>query len=488
MQNSSQGGPLRVLIVGAGFGGLGMAIQLRKAGIEDFLLLEKGDEIGGTWRDNGYPGAACDVPSHLYSFSFEPKADWSRKFAPQAEILAYLRHCAAKYGLRRQIRFGCEVEGAVFDEASGTWEVHSRAGERFRARALVSACGQLNRPAWPTIPGLETFQGELFHSARWNHRYDLAGKRVAVIGTGASAIQFVPQIAPQVARLTVFQRSAPYVIRKPDRAYRSWELALMRRLPALQKVDRLLTYIHHESRALAFTVFPSLMRLMRGRFERHLRRGIADPELRRRLVPDYPLGCKRILISNDFYPALERPNVALEDGGIREVAADAVITRDGRRIEVDAIILGTGFTATDFLAPMRIRGLAGRDLNEAWREGAEAYLGISVTGFPNLFVLYGPNTNLGHNSIIYMLESQFPYVLDGIRALQGVRYLDLKPEVQRRFNQRLQREVRHTVWEQGCTSWYKTADGRNTTNWPGFTFTYRQLTRRLELDRYECTR
>ncbi|MGC8115719.1 flavin-containing monooxygenase [Metapseudomonas otitidis] len=489
MTNTSpSGAPLRVLIIGAGFGGIGLAIQLLKAGIRDFQILEKGDDVGGTWRDNSYPGAACDVPSHLYSYSFEPKADWSRKFAPQAEIFAYQRHCADKYGLRPHIRFGCEVAEATFDEGGGTWQVRSTAGETFRARALVSACGQLNRPAWPKVPGLERFRGALFHSARWDHGYSLEGKRVAVIGTGASAIQFVPQIAPKVARLSLFQRSAAYVIHKPDRAYRPWELALMRRLPALQKVDRLLKYVQHESRVLAFSVFPPLMKLMRARFHRHLARGIADPVLRQRLVPDYPLGCKRILISNDFYPALDRDNVEVVDCGISEVTEDAVIARDGRRIEVDAIILGTGFTATDFLAPMTLRGRGGRDLNEAWRDGAEAFLGISVSGFPNLFMLYGPNTNLGHNSILYMLESQFRYVLDGIRALDGLRYLDLKPDVQHRFNQRLQQAVRHTVWEQGCQSWYKTADGRNTNNWPGFTFTYRRQTRRLELEHYDCVR
>ncbi|WP_044875295.1 NAD(P)/FAD-dependent oxidoreductase [Pseudomonas sp. LFM046] len=488
MHNSSQPAPLHVLIIGAGFGGLGLAIQLQKAGIQDFLILEKGSDVGGTWRDNSYPGAACDVPSHLYSFSFEPKADWSRKFAPQQEIFGYQRHCADKYGLRRHIRFGCEVAEAEFEASIGTWTVSTRAGERFRARALVSACGQLNRPAWPRIAGLDGFKGALFHSACWDHDYSLEGKRVAVVGTGASAIQFVPQIAPKVAKLSLFQRSGAYVIPKPDRAYRPWEQALMRRLPWLQKVDRLLKYIQHESRVLAFSVFPPLMKVLHLAFRQHLARSIADPALRDRLVPDYPLGCKRILISNDFYPALARPNVEVIDSGIREVTEHAVVTLDGQRHEVDAIILGTGFTATDFLAPMSIRGLEGRDLNQAWQEGAEAYLGISVSGFPNLFILYGPNTNLGHNSIIYMLESQFPYVLDGIRALTGLRYLDLKPEVQRRFNQRLQQDVRHTVWERGCSSWYKTADGRNTNNWPGFTFSYRRQARRLELDHYECAR
>ncbi|RJG13452.1 NAD(P)/FAD-dependent oxidoreductase [Pseudomonas cavernicola] len=482
--------PLRVLIIGSGFGGMGLAIQLQKAGISDFLLLEKAAEVGGTWRDNRYPGAACDVPSHLYSFSFEPKTDWSRKFAPQAEIFAYLKHCSDKYGLRGQIRFNTEVAGAEFDESLGLWRVTSVAGEVFTAQALVSACGQLNRPAYPRIPGLQTFQGEAFHSARWNHAYDLRGKRVAVIGTGASAIQFIPEIAPQVAQLHLFQRSAAYVIAKPDRAYRPWELAVMRRLPGLQKLDRMLKYIQHESRVLAFSTFPPLMRLMKFAFRLHLARGIKDSGLRHQMTPDYPMGCKRILISNDYYPALARPNVAIVNDGISAVTERGVVTADGREREVDAIIYGTGFAATDFLAPMQIKGLGGRELNQAWKEGAEAYLGISVSGFPNLFILYGPNTNLGHNSIIYMLESQFPYVLSCIKQLaaQGLRYLDVKPAVQQAFNQRLQKVIHHSIWEQGCTSWYKTAAGKNTNNWPGFTFTYRQHTRAPELKHYDCIR
>ncbi|MGH8435204.1 MAG: flavin-containing monooxygenase [Pseudomonas sp.] len=482
--------PLRVLIIGSGFAGMGLAIQLQKAGISDFLLLEKGAEVGGTWRDNRYPGAACDVPSHLYSFSFEPKTNWSRKFAPQAEIFAYLKHCADKYGLRRKIRFNTEVAGAEFDESAGLWRVTSVAGEVFIAQALVSACGQLNRPSYPRIPGLQTFQGEAFHSARWDHAYDLRGKRVAVIGTGASAIQFIPEIAPQVAQLHLFQRSAAYVIAKPDRAYRPWELAVMRRLPGLQKLDRMLKYIQHESRVLAFATFPPLMRVMKLAFRLHLARGIQDSVSRRQLTPDYPMGCKRILISNDYYPALARPNVEIVTEDISAVTARGVVTADGREREVDAIIYGTGFAATDFLAPMQIRGLGGRELNQAWQEGAEAYLGISVSGFPNLFILYGPNTNLGHNSIVYMLESQFPYVLGCIQQLaaQGLRYLDVKAGVQQAFNLRLQKAIHHSIWEQGCTSWYKTVAGKNTNNWPGFTFTYRLQVRAPELKHYDCTR
>lgn len=342
--------PLRVLVVGAGFAGLGLAIRLRQAGIDDYLVLEKAADVGGCWRENRYPGAACDVPSHLYSFSFEPKADWSRKFAPQAEILDYLRHCADKYRLREKIRFHCEVEEARFDAGSGEWQVRCADGQTLRARALVCATGQLSRPLLPRLPGLERFQGPAFHSANWDAEVELAGKRVAVIGTGASAIQFVPRIAPQVQRLSLFQRSAPYVIAKPDRTYADWERRLKARWPWLQRLDRGLKYLHHESRMLAFATFPALMKVMRLSFHRHLHRQIADPQLRARLVPDYPLGCKRILISNDYYPALARSNVELVDTGIREVTEDAVVGRDGRRHEVDAIIFGTGFAATEFLA------------------------------------------------------------------------------------------------------------------------------------------
>ncbi|WP_152222505.1 NAD(P)/FAD-dependent oxidoreductase [Pseudomonas sp. SCB32] len=491
MTNTSPGSAaVRVLIIGAGFASLGLAIRLKQAGIDDFLILEKAADVGGCWRENRYPGAACDVPSHLYSFSFEPKADWSRKFAPQAEILDYARHCADKYGLRERIRFHCEVSAASFDEAAGEWRVTCANGEELRAQSLVCALGQLSRPLIPHLPGIERFQGKAFHSAQWDDEAKLQGSRVAVIGTGASAIQFVPQVAPKAAELLLFQRSAAYVIPKPDRPYAAWERRLKARLPWLQRLDRGLKYVQHEARALAFTVFPALMKMMRLSFHRHLHRGIPDADLRARLEPDYPLGCKRILISNDYYPALARSNVKLVDTGIREVTEDAIVTRDGQRHPVDTIIYGTGFAATEFLAPMRVQGLGGRELNQAWKEGAEAYKGISVSGFPNLFILYGPNTNLGHNSIIYMLESQFPYVLGCLQRIrrEGLKYLDVKPQVQQRFNQHLQHELRQTIWERGCNSWYKTASGRNTVNWPGFTFRYRQQTRQPEFADYDCIR
>ena len=491
MQNdSSTTAPLRVLIIGAGFGGIGLAIQLQKAGQDDFLILEKAAEVGGTWRDNHYPGAACDVPSHLYSYSFEPKADWSRKYAPQAEIHGYIRHCVDKYGLAPRIRCNTEVSHAEFDEAQGLWQVHTRCGKTLHARSLVTACGQLSRPAYPRIDGLEQFAGPAFHSAHWRHDVELKGKRIAVIGTGASAIQFVPQIQPLASQLSLFQRSAAYVIPKPDRPYRAWELALFRRLPFLQRLDRWRLYLQHEARAVAFTRVPALLQLFRGSFQRHLRRGVSDPAKRAQLQPDYPLGCKRILISNDYFPALNQANVDIVGTPITAIEANGVRTADGRLHEADVLIYGTGFAATDFLAPMQIRGLGGTELNAAWRSGAEAYKGISVSGFPNLFILYGPNTNLGHNSIIYMLESQFRYVLACLRVLdeQGLRYLDVKAPVQARYNQQLQAAEEHTIWAQGCTSWYLNAAGKNTVNWPGFTFTYRYLTRAPELSDYVCTR
>ncbi len=488
--NSPAGAPLCVLIIGAGFAGVGLAIQLKKQGIDDFLILEKASSVGGTWRDNHYPGAACDVPSHLYSFSFEPKTDWTRKFAPQAEIFAYIQQCVDKHQLASKIRCNSEVASAEFEQASGLWQVIDKDGKHYQAHALVSACGQLNQPAYPKIPGLESFVGEAFHSARWNHAYDLTGKRVAVIGTGASAIQFVPEIVSKVQHLTLFQRSAAYVISKPDRPYKRWELALLRRWPWLQQLDRGLKYVQHEVRALAFIHFPALMKLFQLSFQRHLAAAISDPERRLQLQPDYPLGCKRILISNNYFPALAQANVTIVNQAIQAITPHAVVTADGREHPVDALIYGTGFAATDFLAPMQIKGLNGIDLNQAWRDGAEAYKGISVSGFPNLFLLYGPNTNLGHNSILYMLESQFAYVLKCLQALQQqrLRTMDVKPQVQQRFNQHLQQAIRHSIWDQGCTSWYKNAVGKNTNNWPGFTFTYRQQTRRLELADYDCTR
>lgn len=475
-----------IAIIGTGFAGLGMAIQLKTAGFGDITIFEKADDVGGCWRDNSYPGAACDVPSHLYSFSFEPKTDWSRRFAPQPEILQYLRDTAEKYDVRRHIRFRTEVSVATFDEAAGRWHIELFDGTTHDADVLIAGTGQLNRPAYPRIPGIETFAGAMFHSARWNHEYDLAGKKVAVIGTGASAIQFVPQIAPRVAELKLFQRDAAHVIPKPDYAYPWLARKAFANIPGLQRVSRWATYWQLEPRAAAFTRFPQLMVPIKARFRRHLRNHVTDKALRDKLTPKDPIGCKRILISNDYYGALVRPNVEVVATGITEIRQDGLVTDDGAFHGVDAIILGTGFQATDLLAPMHITGRDGVVLRDAWRGGAQAYLGVSVAKFPNLFVLYGPNTNLGHSSIVFMLEAQIGYVMQAVRRLAAgdAAWLDVRAEVQDAFNAKLQQRIRATVWNQGCSSWYKTASGANPINWPGFTFEYRHRTRRLNESDY----
>jgi cation diffusion facilitator CzcD-associated flavoprotein CzcO len=467
-------GPLSVVIVGAGFGGIGMAIRLRRAGVRDVTVLEKGADLGGTWRDNVYPGAACDIPSILYSFSFERRRDWSRRYPPQEEILAYLRDCAAKY--RIEPRFGTEVEEAVFDADGGRWRIRTTAGEELTARVLITACGQLNRPAYPQVPN--AFGGTAFHSSRWDHACDLTGKRVAVVGTGASAVQFVPHVAARAARVHVFQRTPPYVLDKGDRAYTPWERRLRRWVPGLRTLSRARTYLRLEARGLAFITAPRLMAGAAAAFRRRLAEQVPDRELREALSPDHVMGCKRILLSDDYYAALNRPGVELVTDPIERISERGVVTADGREREVDAIIYGTGFRTQAFVAPMTIRGLSGRELNETWRDGAEAYLGITVSGFPNLFLIYGPNTNLGHNSIIYMLESQFSYIVGCVRALTRARYIDVRPDVQDAFNRRIQRGFRGTVWASGCMSWYMTADGKIVNNWPGFTFSYRRATRR----------
>lgn len=475
-----------VAIIGSGFGGLCMAIRLKKAGIDSFVILEKAGSVGGTWRDNTYPGAACDVQSHLYSYSFEPKHDWTRKFGMQAEIRQYMEDCVRKYGLASHLRFHQEVVSADFDRADGRWKITTATGTELRAQTLVTACGQLNRPATPTLKGIENFRGKVFHSARWDHDYDLNGKSVAVIGTGASAIQFVPEIVPKVKALSLFQRSGAWVIPKADRPFKRFEQTLFDKLPAFDRVYRTMIYLKNESRAIAFTRFGSLLELW-GWQSRWIARQVKDPVKRKKLIPDYKVGCKRLLLSNDWFPALNHDHVDVVTDGIDHVEADAIVTRDGKRHVAETIIYGTGFHATDFLAPMKVRGLDGVDLNDVWRDGAEAYKGICVSGFPNLFMLYGPNTNLAHSSIVFMLEAQVNYALKGIRAVidRKLKFIDVKPARQDAYSTHIQSRLKGGVWDSGCTSWYKTASGKNTANWPGFTFSFRLMTRDIDLDDYE---
>jgi cation diffusion facilitator CzcD-associated flavoprotein CzcO len=475
----------RVVVVGAGFGGIGMAAALRQAGIEDFLVIDRADDLGGTWRDNTYPGLACDVPSNLYSFSFRPSR-WSRRFPPREEILGYLRTMADEQGLGPRIRFGSGVAAAEFDERRAVWNLVLEGGGTLQAGAVVSAVGQLNRPRLPDIAGRDDFAGPWWHSARWDHGVDLAGRRVAVVGTGASAIQFVPEVAKAAAHLDVYQRSAPYVLPKSDHLYGHAQQVLFERFPAVRKADRLRIFLYGELLTSGFVLSPKFLAAPMQMWRRQLRTQISDPRLREKCVPDYVMGCKRVLFSNDWYPTLARPHAELVTEPVERIAGDGVITADGTHRPADVIIYGTGFKTLDFLAPMSVTGPGGRRLEDAWREGAEAYLGITVSGFPNFFMLYGPNTNLGGNSIIYMLEGQIAYVLAAIQALEGesLDWLDVRPEVQSSFSAWVSTASRTSVWESGCHSWYTTASGRNTNNWPDHTFLYRHRVRRFDLARY----
>jgi len=482
---SRQSAAPRIVIVGGGFAGIGMAIRLRRMGVDSFTIYEAGDTPGGTWRDNTYPGAACDVPSHLYSFSFEPNPTWSRTYGTQQEILAYLLHCARKYDVERFIRCRARVAAARFDDARGVWAVDvdlDGTRQTVEADLLIAASGPLSRPSMPDIPGLDRFAGTLFHSARWNHDYPLDGRRVGVIGTGASAIQFVPQIQPRVAHLSIFQRTAPWVLPRRDRAIAPRMQRLFARVPFVQRVVRSAIYWQLESRVPAFIVNPQLMQGSMKFAHDYLARKIADPALREKLTPDYLPGCKRLLLSSDYYPALAQPNVDLVTTAIREAVADGVVTADGVHRPLDAIVCGTGFRFNDADAPFTIVGERGADLGAAWRrDGPEAYLGTTIAGFPNLFLLAGPNTGLGHSSMIFMIEAQIRYVADCLRALRrnGARTMTVRADAQRAFNATLQRDLARTVWQSGCRSWYQTKSGRNTALWPGFTFSFRHRTRRV---------
>ena len=476
----------RITVVGTGFSGLCMGVKLRAQGEEDFVLLERAGDVGGTWRDNTYPGCACDVESHLYSFSFEPNPNWSRLYAPQPEIFAYLKHVATKYDLLRHVRFHAKLVGARYDEARQLWVVTAEDGRVFESEVLVSGMGGLSNPAIPDIPGMATFAGKAFHSATWDHGHTLDDQRVAVIGSGASAIQFVPAIAPKVGKLTYFQRTPPWVVPKMDRPIRPDETADFAANPWRQRMARTRLYWTLEARFLAFKFKPEWMNLVAKVGKHRIRKHIKDPALQAKLTPDYTPGCKRLLISNEYYPALARTNVEVVTEGIREVVPQGVVTQDGRLHEVDTIIFGTGFKVQDPIPPGTVFGRGGRDLAEVWQHGPEAHMGIAVAGFPNFFMLMGPNTGLGHNSMVFMIESQAHYIVEALKAMKehGVKAIDVKPQVQRRFVDGVQEELQRTVWQSGCKSWYLNEQGRNTAAWPGFTFAYRLKTRRFKLSQY----
>lgn len=468
-----------VAIVGAGFGGLCMAIRLERAGIRSYTVFEKAGDLGGTWRDNSYPGAGCDIPSHLYSYSFEKYSSWTRRYPEQPEILGYLEHCADKYRVREKIRFRTEVRRAEFD-GSG-WQVTTATedgGERTeRFDVVVMGVGQLNRPRMPDIPGMSDFEGVSFHSSRWNHEHDLTGRRVAVIGNGSSAAQFIPRVAERAGHLHVFQRTPNWVIPKPDATFGPLVRFAFHYVPGLQRAYREWIYRYAEG-----TLYPALAQgwsegLLKQRALRHLRDQVPDPELRARLTPDYPPGCKRVVIDSSFYPALIRPNVSLVTDKIVRITPGGVETTEGS-YEVDTIVYGTGFRSTEFLAPMEVFGRDGLSLEERWKDGAEAYLGISLPAFPNLFMLYGPNTNLGHNSIVFMIECQVNHIMACLPYLAGHGPIEVRPEAMAAWRRQLDAAMSRMVWGEGCQSWYKTADGRVTNNWPGPTTLYRRLTAR----------
>ncbi|MBC9252392.1 hypothetical protein A9179_19135 [Pseudomonas alcaligenes] len=476
------------LIVGSGFSGLGMAIQLKRSGREDFLILEKAADVGGCWRDNTYPGCGCDIPSHLYSFSFEQRADWSRKYPLREEIHAYLQHCVNKYGLDPHLRLNCTVQRLRYLDAEQVWQVELVDGSSLRARFVILGKGPLHVPTLPELPGLERFTGAVFHSSHWDHGYDLRGKRVASIGTGASAIQYIPQIAPLVAELSVFQRSPAWVLPRPDRRMTTVEKTLLRLCPPLQRLYRHLLFRLHEGRLKAMQSGSLANRLASRMARRHIARHVSSADKRRKLTPDYQLGCKRILISNDFYPAIERSNVELIAAGVSEVSERHVIASDGTRKEVDAIIFATGFAVMDALVPPGfILGPGGVDLGQRWLEqGAAAFRGVSAPGMPNLFFLIGPNSGLGHNSMILMIEAQIGHILACLDHLQrqGLQRLTVRDEAAQAYTEQLQAQLAGSVWQSGCSSWYLDKDGRNQTLWPGSVATYQRLMRRLPLASY----
>ena len=475
-----------VLIIGGGFSGIGLAHRLRRAGVEDLVVLERSSDPGGVWQANTFPGATCDVPSNLYSFSFAPNPEWSSTYSPQAEIRTYLHDCVERFGLRPTIRAGVEVLGARWDEGEDLWHVQTSDGE-WRTRVLVSAVGPLTEPRLPDVPGIERFTGEVMHSARWDAGYDLAGKRVASIGTGASAIQYVPRIAEVAGHLSVFQRTPPWVMPHDKRPVTDAERERYRRHPLLQRADRARTYLSKEALVLGFVKRPSLMDVVEKIAVKHLREQVADPELRRELSPEYTVGCKRIVPSNEWYPALQRENVTVVPHALAEVRERSVVDSTGAEHEVDAIVFGTGFRVTEIPFADRVTGAAGRTLAEVWAGGPRAYLGTSVPGFPNYFMMLGPNTGSGHTSMVYMIEAQIAHVVKAVRAMDraGAATIEVDRETYEAFNADVDRRLATTVWEVGgCTSFYRDATGRNATLWPDWSWRFSRAARRWRRGAY----
>ncbi len=474
-----------VLILGTGFSGLGMAIRLRQKGYRDFAVIERAQDVGGTWYANHYPGCACDVPSHVYSFSFAPNPNWTRMFSPQNEIQTYLRRCAENFSIMPHIHFGTEVLETNWDEAKKRWITKTSNGI-YSSRILVAGTGALSEAKLPDFPGIEDFRGEMFHSANWNHEVDLEGKRIAVIGTGASTIQFVPEIQPKAAHLDVYMRTAPWIMPHPDRPVTNMERSIYKFFPAAQLTMRAAIFWARETFVLAFTSQRKIMKIGEFVARKHLAKQVPDPELRRKLTPNFEMGCKRVLLSNKFYPTLGKENVDLVIDPIAKVGKDSIISYDGTKREADVIIFGTGFQVAEMPFSERVRGKEGKFLSEQWKGSPRAHMGTTVPGFPNFFVLMGPNTGLGHNSMVYMIESQIAYVMDAIKLMERNDSVAIEPkqEALDQFVGDLDKKMEGTVWTSGCASWYLDSQGRNPTLWPGFSWEFRKATKKLKESEY----
>jgi cation diffusion facilitator CzcD-associated flavoprotein CzcO len=468
-------------IIGAGFGGLAVAVEMLRSGHDDVRLWERGGDLGGVWRDNTYPGAGCDVPSPLYSFSYEPNPNWSRRYALQQEIHDYIRRVADKHGVTPRISFGREVTAATWNADATEWTVTFADGSTETVDLLISAVGQLSEPAWPSIPGIESFEGPSFHSARWDHDADIHGRTVAVVGSGASAVQLVPHLVRDGERVVVFQRSPNYLLPKPDMPYRRWHSALFHRLPMSQQAERGGIWAIMEQFARGLEASSPVGKVNRTIAMRHLHSQVKDPELRAKLTPDYPIGCKRILFSNEFYPALAAPTVEVVTEAVTEVRPHGVVDATGREHPVDVVVYATGFDSQDFLDSIDVTGASGEKLATRWTDGARAYLGMYVPGFPNLFVTYGPNTNLGGGSIIYMLEAQARHMRQVVDRLEAGQFdsVEVTASIDEDYDRELSEKLERSVWA-SCENWYRHPSGRITSNWPGATLPFARRTRTLE--------
>ena len=486
---SKKDNPLKIAILGAGVAGLCMAIKLKQAGFDDITIFEKADDIGGTWRENTYPGCSCDVPMHMYEYSFEMLPSWTKKFVPADEIKAYLDHVADKYDLRRHIKFGREIKDAYFNEATGFWELSFDDDSKTTANIFIAGSGQLHRARWPDIQGRGLFKGPSWHTAQWDHDVDLKGRRVGVIGNGASAIQFVPEIAKQIGSdgsIHIFQRSASWVVPRPQRAFMGWEKLLYRLAPWTMNFQRWKIYWQGE---LIWVAFHKKGEDLKKMANEEMELYVKDSEKQKTLTPDYEPGCKRILFANDWWPTVGQDNVEVITAPIAQVSEKGVRTQDGSEVELDTLIYSTGFDTTHFLGPLKMTGLANRELKDVWKGGAFAHHGITVSGFPNFFMLYGPNTNLGHNSIIFMIECQANYITQCAKKIRkdDLVYIDIKTDAQEKSNKKVQDDNAKSVFATGgCTSWYKTAEGKVTNNWANHTFYYWWNTRRPDFKEFTC--